>query len=116
MQQHWVRFEQAGKTGFGTLSGGGIEEHRGDMFGALDADRPRAGARRRASCSRRREPTKVIALWNNFHALGDKLGLAVPAEPLYLLKAPNSLAGARRRRSASRAATARWCSRASWAS
>jgi len=35
-------------------------------------------------------PTKVIALWNNFHALGAKLNLAVPAEPLYLLKAPNS--------------------------
>ena len=28
------------------------------------------------------EPTKVIALWNNFHALGAKLKLAVPAEPL----------------------------------
>lgn len=37
-------------------------------------------------------PTKVIALWNNFHALGAKLNLPVPAEPLYLLKAPNSWA------------------------
>lgn len=36
------------------------------------------------------EPTKVIALWNNFHALGDTLNLPVPEEPLYLLKAPNS--------------------------
>ena len=35
-------------------------------------------------------PSKVIALWNNFHALGAKLNLAAPAEPLYLLKAPNS--------------------------
>jgi 2-keto-4-pentenoate hydratase/2-oxohepta-3-ene-1,7-dioic acid hydratase in catechol pathway len=35
-------------------------------------------------------PTKVIALWNNFKALGEKLGLAVPAEPLYLVKTPNS--------------------------
>jgi 2-keto-4-pentenoate hydratase/2-oxohepta-3-ene-1,7-dioic acid hydratase in catechol pathway len=38
------------------------------------------------------QPSKVIALWNNFKALGDKLGLAVPEEPLYLLKAPNSFA------------------------
>ena len=38
------------------------------------------------------QPTKVIALWNNFAALGEKLGLAVPAEPLYFLKAPNSFA------------------------
>jgi 2-keto-4-pentenoate hydratase/2-oxohepta-3-ene-1,7-dioic acid hydratase in catechol pathway len=37
-------------------------------------------------------PSKVIALWNNFAALGQKLNLAVPAEPLYLLKAPNSFA------------------------
>lgn len=36
------------------------------------------------------QPTKVIALWNNFHALGEKLKLAVPAEPLYLIKTPNS--------------------------
>jgi 2-keto-4-pentenoate hydratase/2-oxohepta-3-ene-1,7-dioic acid hydratase in catechol pathway len=36
------------------------------------------------------QPTKVIALWNNFRALGEKLNLAVPAEPLYLVKTPNS--------------------------
>ena len=38
------------------------------------------------------QPTKVIAMWNNFAALGEKLGLPVPAEPLYLLKAPNTFA------------------------
>jgi 2-keto-4-pentenoate hydratase/2-oxohepta-3-ene-1,7-dioic acid hydratase in catechol pathway len=32
------------------------------------------------------EPGKIVALWNNFHALGAKLGLTDPAEPLYLLK------------------------------
>jgi 2-keto-4-pentenoate hydratase/2-oxohepta-3-ene-1,7-dioic acid hydratase in catechol pathway len=36
------------------------------------------------------QPTKVIALWNNFKALGDKLNLPVPDEPLYLVKTPNS--------------------------
>lgn len=36
------------------------------------------------------QPSKVIALWNNFRALGEKLKLAVPAEPLYLIKAPNT--------------------------
>jgi 2-keto-4-pentenoate hydratase/2-oxohepta-3-ene-1,7-dioic acid hydratase in catechol pathway len=35
-------------------------------------------------------PTKVVALWNNFHALGEKLKLSAPEEPLYLLKSPNS--------------------------
>ena len=33
--QHWVRYELAGGTGFGTLIGDTIHEHRGDMF-----DRP----------------------------------------------------------------------------
>jgi 2-keto-4-pentenoate hydratase/2-oxohepta-3-ene-1,7-dioic acid hydratase in catechol pathway len=36
------------------------------------------------------QPTKVIALWNNFGELRSKLNLAHPDEPLYLLKSPNS--------------------------
>jgi 2-keto-4-pentenoate hydratase/2-oxohepta-3-ene-1,7-dioic acid hydratase in catechol pathway len=35
-------------------------------------------------------PSKMIALWNNFRALGAKLGLSAPEEPLYLLKANSS--------------------------
>ena len=90
-KQHWVRFEAAGTTGFGTLADSRIAVHRGDMFSnpeptgesvSLDAARLLMPA----------VPTKVIALWNNFAALGQKLNLAVPAEPLYLLKAPNSFA------------------------
>jgi 2-keto-4-pentenoate hydratase/2-oxohepta-3-ene-1,7-dioic acid hydratase in catechol pathway len=90
-RQHWVRFENAGATGFGTLAGSRIAVHRGDMFSnpeptgetvPLDAVRLLMPS----------VPSKVIALWNNFAALGAKLNLAVPAEPLYLLKAPNSFA------------------------
>ena len=90
-RQHWVRFENAGATGFGTLAGSRIAVHRGDMFSnpeptgetvSLDAVRLLMPS----------VPSKVIALWNNFAALGAKLNLAVPAEPLYLLKAPNSFA------------------------
>ena len=89
--QHWVRYELAGVTGFGTLIGDTIHEHRGDMF-----DRPAPTGRMLALDAVRllspTQPSKVIALWNNFAALGAKLNLAVPAEPLYLLKAPNSFA------------------------
>jgi 2-keto-4-pentenoate hydratase/2-oxohepta-3-ene-1,7-dioic acid hydratase in catechol pathway len=90
-RQHWVRFESAGATGFGTLTGSRIAVHRGDMFSnpeptgetvSLDGVRLLMPT----------VPSKVIALWNNFAALGAKLNLAVPAEPLYLLKAPNSFA------------------------
>ncbi len=39
-------------------------------------------------------PSKMLGLVDNYHALVTKLGHAVPAEPLYFLKANNSfLAG-----------------------
>ena len=88
---HWVRFERAGATGFGTLDGEQIAEYRGDMFDAPQATGhvlPLAGVRLLLPT----QPSKVIALWNNFAALGAKLGLDVPEEPLYLLKPPNSYA------------------------
>jgi 2-keto-4-pentenoate hydratase/2-oxohepta-3-ene-1,7-dioic acid hydratase in catechol pathway len=91
MQQRWVRFEHAGKVGFGTLDDNKVHRHQGDMFGRPE----RTGtvfALGDVRLLTPTVPTKVIALWNNFHALGAKLNLPVPAEPLYLLKAPNSYA------------------------
>ena len=35
-------------------------------------------------------PSKMILLWNNFYALSSKLGVAIPEEPLYLLKPSTS--------------------------
>ena len=88
---HWARFEAAGRAGFGKLDGEQISEYGGDMFGT-----PEPTGRVLALGSVRllhpTQPTKVIALWNNFAALGAKLGLAVPPEPLYFLKAPNAFA------------------------
>jgi 2-keto-4-pentenoate hydratase/2-oxohepta-3-ene-1,7-dioic acid hydratase in catechol pathway len=92
MQQRWVRFERAGKIGFGTLSDDRIQEYVGDMLGACDPT-PVQHALADVTLLCPVKPTKVIALWNNFHALAAKLGLADPAEPLYLLKAPNSWSG-----------------------
>jgi 2-keto-4-pentenoate hydratase/2-oxohepta-3-ene-1,7-dioic acid hydratase in catechol pathway len=86
---HWIRYEHAGETGFGTLADGVIAVHAGEMF---DSPRPTGGAvkledvRVLAPC----RPGKMIALWNNFRALGAKLGVAEPQEPLYLLKAASS--------------------------
>jgi len=88
----WVRFSTPEDvTAFGTLQEDRIAEHRGDMFGASEAT-GRTLRLEDVRLLRPTTPTKVIALWNNFAALGAKLGLAVPAEPLYLLKAPNSYA------------------------
>jgi 2-keto-4-pentenoate hydratase/2-oxohepta-3-ene-1,7-dioic acid hydratase in catechol pathway len=89
MRDLWIRFEYAGKVGFGTLVGDRVHECRGDMFGIFEP----AGSTLALADVRLltpSAPSKVIALWNNFHALAAKLGLAAPAEPLYLLKAPNS--------------------------
>ena len=91
MHTRWVRFEHAGKLGFGTLSGTQVHEHSGDMFsGAAPTGATVALADVRLLSPT--APSKVIAMWNNFHALATKLKLADPAEPLYFLKSPNSFA------------------------
>jgi 2-keto-4-pentenoate hydratase/2-oxohepta-3-ene-1,7-dioic acid hydratase in catechol pathway len=41
------------------------------------------------------QPSKVIALWKNFHALAAKQQQTIPAEPLYALRAPSSLSAHR---------------------
>jgi 2-keto-4-pentenoate hydratase/2-oxohepta-3-ene-1,7-dioic acid hydratase in catechol pathway len=89
MRQHWVRFRDGDATRFGTLEGERVRICQGDMFaGAVPTDETRnlAGIELLAPV----QPTKVVALWNNFHALAKKLELADPAEPLYLIKSPNS--------------------------
>ena len=76
-------------THFGLLQGQEIAQYQGDMFGQAAA----TGQFVKLSdvtvlmpCV----PTKVVALWNNFKALGEKLQLSAPPEPLYFLKSPNS--------------------------
>ncbi len=89
MTTKWVRFIQAGTIGFGKLDGDTVHEHRGDMFTesqATGADFALASLRLLTPTV----PSKVIGLWNNFKALGEKQGLEAPPEPLYFLKAPNS--------------------------
>ena len=101
MLERWIRFahtgERAGQVGFGQLSGneGGDNEtitvYQGDMFTGA---KPTGQSLKLADIKllAPTQPTKVIALWNNFKALGDKLQLATPPEPLYFLKSPNSWA------------------------
>jgi 2-keto-4-pentenoate hydratase/2-oxohepta-3-ene-1,7-dioic acid hydratase in catechol pathway len=86
---HWVRFADGAQVRFGTLEGERVRVCEGDMFQApspTDRVLPLDTVRLLTPV----EPTKIIALWNNFHALGEKLKLAHPAEPLYLIKSPNS--------------------------
>jgi 2-keto-4-pentenoate hydratase/2-oxohepta-3-ene-1,7-dioic acid hydratase in catechol pathway len=88
----WARFRAADRVGFGILEGHELIEHEGDMFGT-----PRASGRRLslseiallAPCT----PSKIVALWNNFHALAAKIGKAAPAHPLFFIKSATSAAG-----------------------
>jgi 2-keto-4-pentenoate hydratase/2-oxohepta-3-ene-1,7-dioic acid hydratase in catechol pathway len=86
---HWVRFDDGAQVRFGTLEGERVRVCEGNMFEApspTDRVLPLGTVRLLTPV----EPTKIIALWNNFHALGEKLKLAHPPEPLYLIKSPNS--------------------------
>ena len=87
----WIRFEHGGERGFGTLEGETIARYGGDMF---DRPQPTGQTLQRADVTllAPAEPSKMIALWNNFAELGTKLGLAVPPDPLYFLKANSSFA------------------------
>lgn len=85
----WIRFEHAGRHGFGELTDQGIALHQGDLFGdhaptgeslALDA------VRITLPCV----PSKFIGLWNNDRPQAAKQGLATPATPLYFIKPSSS--------------------------
>ena len=89
MSDHWVRFSQGDAVHFGKLRNEQIEIFEGNVF-----DTPFATGRlvplSAVTLLTPVQPTKVIAMWNNFHALAAKLNLADPPEPLYLIKSPNS--------------------------
>jgi 2-keto-4-pentenoate hydratase/2-oxohepta-3-ene-1,7-dioic acid hydratase in catechol pathway len=93
MQLRWIRFEHAGQISFGTLEGDRVHQRRGDMYGSSEPTGA-VFALSDVKLLTPSEPSKVIAMWNNFHALGAKLNLPVPLEPLYLLKSPNSFLAA----------------------
>ena len=89
----WARFRSVdGRVGFGMVEGDAIVECEGDLFGQW---RPTGAIFHRdkfdllAPCT----PSKIIALWNNFHALAARIGKQAPRHPLFLIKPGSSLAG-----------------------
>ena len=88
----WLRYAHAGQVGFGLLEGDVIRVHRGELFGE-HAPTGEQLALPDVALLPPCEPRTVVGLWNNFHALAQKNGWTPPAEPLYFLKAPGSLAG-----------------------
>ncbi len=89
----WIRFEHAGDVGFGTLEGDTISVHRGGMFAGPEPTSTTLPLES-VTLLTPTEPTKLIALWNNFHAMAEKFSLSIPTEPLYFIKSSTShLAG-----------------------
>ncbi len=89
---HWILFQHAGATGFGTIENDRLAVHQGDMFDAPTATRAHLSLNEVTPLP----PTaagKMLALWNNFHALATKLNQEIPAEPLYFIKADGSYLG-----------------------
>src|SRR5665213_2612396 len=89
----WVRFKAAdARIGFGVLEGDQILEYDGDMFGEhtpSGKSHSHAAVRLLSPCT----PSKIIALWNNFHALALKLEKPAPKYPLFLIKPASCLGG-----------------------
>ncbi len=89
---HWIRFSHDRAEQFGVLEGNVITVFQGNMF-----DQPRATDQLvsldAVSILPPTRPTKIIGLWNNFHAAAEKNGLAIPEKPLYLIKPPSCCIG-----------------------
>jgi 2-keto-4-pentenoate hydratase/2-oxohepta-3-ene-1,7-dioic acid hydratase in catechol pathway len=89
----WVRFRgQDSRESCGALEATGVREYAGVWFDqavATDVIVPLTKVTLLAPCI----PSKIIGLWNNFHALAAKLGKAAPSHPLYFIKPGSCVAG-----------------------
>ena len=85
----WGHVIHHGRECFGTIEGEAMLLHEGDMLAdprPTGQSIPLDGARLLTPTS----PSKMVALVDNYRALVAKLNHAVPADPLYFLKANNS--------------------------
>lgn len=85
----WIGFQRDGRSSFGTLDGDTIAVFRGDLFGSPEPTGETldlAAVAIDLPC----RPSKMIALWNNFHAAAKKNDLDRPEAPLFFIKTPNT--------------------------
>jgi 2-keto-4-pentenoate hydratase/2-oxohepta-3-ene-1,7-dioic acid hydratase in catechol pathway len=90
----WVRIELDGRDRIGAIDGSSIRLHEGDLF-AGPVPTPQTVPLADARFLTPTRPTKMVALWNNYRAAAEKNGWAIPAEPLYFIKTPNTFAAHR---------------------
>lgn len=86
----WIRFQHDNKEKIGTRSNGNISVYEGDIFTnpkLTDITINEKDIVRLNPCN----PSKMIALWNNYKTLADEKGLSKPNNPLYLNKSISSI-------------------------
>lgn len=86
---HWVRYENDGQVGFGTLNEGHIAVHDGDVFNGAEPTGDKV-ALDDVTLLTPCEPGKMIALWNNSQSAAEKQELEKPEYPLFFLKPSSS--------------------------
>ena len=87
----WLRCRNGDRDTWGVLEGDTVEFVDGSPFDRHQRTGQRVPAADIAwltPC----QPSKMIALWNNFAASAAKNGWSRPADPLWFLKSPNSFA------------------------
>ena len=85
----WIRFEYNGEAGFGTLDGEIISIFGGNIYEGPE-DLGNKVPLSEVKILTPTIPTKMPALWNNYHQMADKMGNAKPSHPLYFFKPANS--------------------------
>lgn len=88
----WLRFAAGDAVYYGTLDGTLVTAWSGTPFDhpvPTDNQFDLADIRLLPPC----QPSKLIGLWNNFHARAVKENLHIPDHPLYFLKSANCFAG-----------------------
>ena len=88
---HWIRYKHNNKIAIGTLQGDTISQYEGELF-----DNPKETENRinidaveiLTPCL----PSKMLGLWNNFHATAQKNNMDLPGHPWYFVKTSNTFA------------------------
>ena len=92
MTNKWVRYEHANQQGFGLLENDTIHCHTGDMYQnpETNGDKlPVDQVHLLAPC----QPSKIVAMWNNFHELAQAQNLERPEFPFYFIKPESCISG-----------------------
>ena len=85
MTKKWVRYQHGEHQGFGTLDSDIIHCHKGNMYQESQANGKTISiddVTLLAPC----QPSKIVAMWNNFHQLAEAQNLTPPEFPFYFIK------------------------------